>query len=453
MAVKIEYEGEKLLPPIVDCDCGLTHGVPDIDIYIGSNIAGNCACYIGRRKLGIHAVLVADRTTYEIAGKLVEKRLTEAGYKISLCRLEREGRLEPDEAALGEVLLAVGKNTDFLVAVGSGSITDLTRYVAVNTGKPFVSVGTAASMDGYTSVVAPLLNRGLKVNRPATYPKILICDLEIMRGAPYPMTLSGFGDVLGKYIAIADWKLGEIINGETYCPAVVEIVTVAVQKCIDNIEEIKNRTAAGVQSLIEALILTGLTILVIGHTRSVASVEHNMAHYWEMMQLLRRETPPSHGAAVGVATGYVTRWIEEFFKLDFSAIDRKAIAAKRLSRKAREELLKQKYGTQFGLAIIKENSGDFIPWEEQERRIDAFLSNYDAVREAFRIVPQWPELKAIYREVGAPCSAAELGIDRGLLEDALLWAKDYRLRYTLFKTAAEFGVLEDLVAKVMAGEE
>lgn len=29
---------------------------------------------------------------------------------------------------------------------------------------------------------------------------------------------SGVGDVLGKYIAKADWQLGQVINGEPCCP-------------------------------------------------------------------------------------------------------------------------------------------------------------------------------------------------------------------------------------------
>jgi glycerol dehydrogenase-like iron-containing ADH family enzyme len=54
--------------------------------------------------------------------------------------------------------------------------------------------------------------------------------------------------------------------------------------------------------LIEALLLAGVTIMIVGHTRAVASVEHNIAHYWEMMQLRHGNPPPAHGTSVGVAT-------------------------------------------------------------------------------------------------------------------------------------------------------
>src|SRR5690606_23632651 len=141
------------------------------------------------------------------------------GYHVNLCLLERDRPLIPNETALGEILLTLDNSTEFLLAVGSGSITDLTRYAAHVSGKPFAAIGTAASMDGYTSVVAPLTFGNLKVNKPAGFPKVLICDLEIMSQAPYHMFLSGFGDVIGKYMAKADWLLGSIINQEVVCPA------------------------------------------------------------------------------------------------------------------------------------------------------------------------------------------------------------------------------------------
>ncbi len=449
MPVKIEYDHHQLVLPELECDCGMPHEKPDIDIYIGSNIIDNCVGYIGSRNFGKNAVLVADQITYKIAGKRVEELLQRAGYSISLCLLEREKELEPDESALGEILYAMEKQTDFLIAVGSGSINDLTRYIAVNTQKPFVSVGTAPSMDGYTSVVAPLLNRGLKVNKPAVCPRVLICDLDIMRNAPYPMLISGFGDVLGKYIAIADWRVGRIINNETYCPVAVNIVDQAVRKCVDNIDGIKAQTEAGVQSLIEALILAGMTILIIGNTRPVASVEHNMAHYWEMMKLLRKEDAPSHGTAVGVATGYAAKFYEEFLKLDPATLNKAEIKQKRLTREAREKLIFEKYGPKFGAAIIKENPDDFLTWEEQERRIDAFINNFDLIKKEVALVPSWPEVKAIFQRLGSPITAAEIGIDDSLLEDTLFCAKDYRNRYTIFKTADEIGVLDELAAKVL----
>ncbi|NLL88230.1 MAG: sn-glycerol-1-phosphate dehydrogenase, partial [Firmicutes bacterium] len=314
--MEIRYAENRLLLPEIKCDCGLNHGVPDIDIYIGRDLIERIPQYLGQRELGSNLVLVTDNIVYEAAAKQALAVLENAGYHVNLCLLERDRPLIPNETALGEILLTLDNSTEFLLAVGSGSITDLTRYAAHLSKKPFAVVGTAASMDGYTSVVAPLTFGNLKVNKPAGFPKVLICDLDIMSRAPFHMFLSGFGDVIGKYMAKADWLLGSIINGEVVCPACIGIVTQAVEQCIENVDQIKRRTIEGTRALIEGLILSGLTILVIGHTRPVASNEHSMSHYWEMMQLQDGVEPPQHGLSVGVATVYCLQFYERYFELD-----------------------------------------------------------------------------------------------------------------------------------------
>ena len=276
----ISYEGNKLVLPKIQCNCGINHTYPDMDIYIGEGLIHDVGKYLKARDLGRNIVLVTDNIVYSIAAKSVIAVLEQAGYHVDLCLLEREKQLIPDETALGEILITLNNNTDFLVAVGSGSITDLTRYTAHVAGKPFVVIGTAPSMDGYTSVVAPLTYGNLKVNKPAGYPQILVCDLDILSRAPYKMLLSGFGDVIGKYIAKADWILGNIVNDEPICPMCIEMTTWALQRCMDNISGIKNCSIEGVRGLVEGLILAGITILIVGHTRPVASNEQSMAHYW-----------------------------------------------------------------------------------------------------------------------------------------------------------------------------
>ncbi len=449
MNIEIKYDGAKLLLPEIACDCGGTHAQPDMDIYIGKGVIENCAEYIQARVLGKNVVVVTDNIVYDIAGKRVEQLLRTNGYQVTLCKLEREEPLIPNEVGLGEILLTLDDTTDFLVAVGSGSITDLTRYVSYRTGKPFVCVGTAPSMDGYTSVIAPLTLGNLKVNKPADYPRVLICDLAIMAEAPYDMLMAGFGDVVGKYIAKADWTLGHIVNNEPICPACIDIVTQAVEKCIDNIEGIKNRTEAGIQSLIEGLILAGLTILIIGHTRPVASNEHGMAHYWEMMKLLRGEEPASHGISVGVATVYAIRFFEEFLDQPVNTLSLEKVQATRMLKEERDTIILEKYSPRIGEAILRDNPDEYLAWDEQKRRFQIIVDQFEAIRKELDFLPNTSEIIEMYQRVGAPYTAADIGIDTQLLEDALVYAKDYRNRYTVFKSANELGILGDVVNRVL----
>jgi glycerol-1-phosphate dehydrogenase [NAD(P)+] len=453
MSFDVTYEGSKMIIPELSCDCGYTHAIPDIDVYIGRGILPESARHIRERNLGDNLVLVADNITYEVAGKDVEKVLKGDGFQVTLCILERDDELKPDETAIGEVLLSVDSDTNFLVAVGSGSVTDVTRYVAFRTGKPFVSIGTAASMDGYTSVVAPLLFNGQKVNKPSGCPLIIICDIDVMMTAPEPMFVSGVGDVLGKYIAKADWLLGNIINDEVYCPLCADIITKAVDNCMANIDIIRNRTPEGTRILIEALILAGITILIVGNTRPVASIEHNMGHYWEMKKLERKEETPSHGTAVGVGTIYSLKFFDYFLNIDLSKIDKDQIRKNRLTREGRIERMTAGYGEKIAQSIMHENPEDFLSWDEQERRIDRVSSHMEQIREVLSFLPSAEEMTIAMNRLGAPTTAAEISIDQKLLRDTFEHAKDYRSRYTVFKTLDELGLLNEAIEKILGEVE
>lgn len=443
MPYQISYDSDsRLIISGLECGCPYDHTDPNKDIYVGSGLIEKIPGYIKRRGLGTNCVLVADNNTYEIAGRRVSETLKQTGYSVIECVICREGKMEPDERAVGEVLLSIQPETEFLVAVGSGSITDTTRVNAQRTGLPFVSVGTAPSMDGYTSAIAPLTFKGLKIHRKGPCPEIIVCDTEILKTAPLDMIRSGVGDVLGKYIAKCDWKLGNIINDEPYCFVCGEIVTDAIEKLLANIDEIREKTDKGMKILVEALLLAGVTVLIIGNTRAVASVEHNIAHYWEMMQMLRGKEAPAHGASVGVATLLAWPMFTRFANEDLSRLDLDAIRAKAITREQREKWMIHAYGEANGEAIMEENPGDFLTWEEQERRIRRAQERFGEIKAAIDEMPKYEDIVAAMEKLGAQMTAEDCGVDRGLLSTSMHCAKDYRTRYTLFKLLDECGLLE-----------
>ena len=447
MAYKIRYdEKNKLIVSDLVCSCGAAHPAPAQDIYVGAGLVEKLPGYIAARGLGKNCVLVADNNTYAIAGRRVSETLKAAGLSVIECVIVREGAMDPDERAVGEVLLSIQPETEFLVAVGSGSITDTTRVNCARTGLPFVSVGTAPSMDGYTSVVAPLTFKGLKIHRAGPCPEIIVCDTDILKTAPLDMVCSGVGDVLGKYIAKCDWKIGHIINDEPYCEVCGEIVTDAIEKLLSNIDEIRARSDKGIQILTEALLLAGVTIGIVGHTRAVASVDHNVAHFWEMQQMLRGKKAPAHGASVGVATLLVWPLFTRFAKDDVSNLDLAAIREKAITRKAREAWMIHAYGEANGRAIMEENPGDFLTWEEQERRIRRAQECFSDIQAAIAELPPLDDIIAAMKKLGAQLTPEECGVDTQLLNISMHCAKDYRTRYTLFKLLDECGMLEEYLA-------
>ncbi len=103
-----------------------------------------------------------------------------------------------------------------LVAVGSGTLTDIVRYAAHSAGCDFVSVPTAASMDGYASSVAALERDGVKLTLPARAPAAIFADPRIAAAAPVELTRAGIGDLLAKTTARVDWLAAHLLYGEDW---------------------------------------------------------------------------------------------------------------------------------------------------------------------------------------------------------------------------------------------
>lgn len=441
MSVNIRYdEDSRMILEGLECDCPCEHSLPNQDIYVGRNLIPRLPGYIKKRGLGTHCVVVCDENTYRVAGEKVYNALKDAGFDAILLKFEREEELVPDQRTIGELLLTIQPETEFLVAVGSGSITDTCRVNAMRCHLPFVSVGTAASMDGYTSVVAPLILNGVKIHRAGPCPEIILCDLDVLATAPVKMVRSGVGDVLGKYIAIADWQIGNIINDEPYCHTCGEIVLEAVDKLLANIPDILNRTEKGMKVLIEGLLLAGITIMIVGHTRAVASVEHNIGHFIEMKTLEKFGKTPSHGTTVGVATLLVYPFFKKFAQDDISAIDVSSL--KPMDPAARREFMLNSYGKVAAESIMEENPGDFLTEEELHRRAQRAKDRFDDIKKVIDAMPAYEAVVKAMTELGAPMTMAEIGVDKEMETAAMRCAKDYRTRYTLFKTMDELGILD-----------
>lgn len=311
------------------CACGKSHKVDIQAIRVGSGVIQELPGIL--RDLGAsHIFLVADNYTYEAAGRQVEQLLDQAGLSYHKRVFQTETPLVPNEYALGSVLAAMTSQDDMLLAVGSGTLNDVTKYVSARTGIPYVIAATAPSMDGYASTVAPTILDGFKTTLPAVYPAAIVADVDILKDAPMPMLTAGFGDIIGKFTSLADWRLSHQLNGEYYCPEVAGVIEAAVETCAANAQALAQREPQAIQAVTEALILSGLAMGMVGVSRPASGAEHQMAHYWEMDALRRGEVHPLHGNAVGVGTVLAASLYEmavEYLPQGFAAPDKGQILA------------------------------------------------------------------------------------------------------------------------------
>lgn len=253
--------------------------------------------------------LVADENTYEVAGRRVEELLKEAGNLSHSFVLPSPAL--PNAESIGRVLIEAGierevydinlwsYNPDYILAVGSGSINDTCRMVSYRLGIPYGIVGTAPSMDGYASVVAPLLNGRKKIVYNCSIARHIIIDLSINAEAPYPLLLSGVGDMIGKYVAILDWEISRDRNGEYFCEKIADMVVKATDQCLAASRNLESRDLSAIRAASEGLILSGECIAFCGSSRPASGTEHMIGQTWEVMDVEEGKIPNLHGIEVG----------------------------------------------------------------------------------------------------------------------------------------------------------
>ena len=188
--------------------------------------------------------------------------------------------------------------------------------------------------------------------------------------------------------------------------------------------------------------------MIVGHTRAVASVEHNIGHYWDMRMLRKGLPEPTHGTAVGIATRLIWPIFEAFADADPETFDVEKAKKNLPTREAREKWMRFAYGDAIAEEIMAENPGDFLTEEELVRRVERAKTRFAEIRAELKTLPPFERIDRAMRELGAPLTPAEIGIDADALHTSLRCAKDYRERYTLFKLLDELGELEDYLKRI-----
>ncbi len=192
--------------------------------------------------------------------------------------------------------------SDYLLAVGSGSLNDVAKAVSTKLGIECGVLATAASMDGYCSKGSALMRGGYKVTDEVHTPSDVLIDPEIVRNAPKLMTASGFGDIIGKFTCLTDWKMANIVKGEAIHEKSFKMMEEARTACMNTFEDLTQYKPQAVAKLMDALIMAGLAMAECGNSRPASGSEHHISHYLEMDFVRRGEKVPLHGVKVAIGT-------------------------------------------------------------------------------------------------------------------------------------------------------
>ncbi len=426
------------------CPCGKTHSAPLKYVSVRKDALSDLPKFV--KELGFHSLyLVSDHITYGIAGQKCMDILAQAGIRAEIIQLTH---LEFDEATMGELVIHMPQDCDLVVAVGTGTINDMTRYFSFKLGRPFFTVATAAPMDGFASSIAAIHVNHLKTTFQAQTPLAVIGDTEILKNAPYPMIAAGLGDLLGKCTCLCDWRLSHIITGEHQCERIMELVEKCVQNLLPVAGRAKERDPKVLGDIMEGLVLTGVAMSLYGNSRPASGCEHHMSHYWETILEQRGQRPAPHGAQVGVGTVLVLKAVELLLerKVDFDAARRAAEAYDPV--KWREEIQRAYGPAAPGVIEMEEEAGKNAS-AGRLARIDTMERRWSEISALLRTLPTSDYVADLLSGLGAPCRPEGIGIDRKLLKDTFLYCKEIRARYTILQMMWDLDLLDSISDQVI----
>lgn len=390
------------------------------------------------------AVVVADATTFRVAGRTVQEALAAAGLAgVAPVVFETAG-LYAEMAHVERLESALRPHACVPVAVGSGTINDLTKLAAHRCGRPYLCVGTAASMDGYTAFGASITAQGSKQTFTCPAPRAVVADLDVLCKAPPEMTAAGYADLMAKVVCGADWMLADALGIDPVDARAWEIVQGGLRAALADPAGARAGDKRALAALTEGLMLGGFAMQWTRTSRPASGAEHQFSHLWDMEHHTYRGAAPSHGFKVGVATRFVAALYEQALAEPFERLDVAAAVGQwpdPASAEARARALFA--GTDFPELGVQETRAKNVSRAALARQLETLRQGWPQLRE--RLQSQLfssADVKRRLEAVGAPSEPEQIGISRARLRGSVLRAQHIRRRFTVLDLAVRTGRLE-----------
>ena len=422
------------------------------DVMIGSGILGQvgtmAASITDKRK----ALVMADCAGFVAAGQSTVDALASVGFDVRQIVLPNRPlpkasieEAEPFCAALS------GDKDLFPVSVGSGVINDLVKYAAFRANRRYMTVATAASMDGYTSAGAPLAQAGFKVTVPTCAPIALLADLDVIAEAPPEMNGWGFGDLAGKVPTGGDWMIADALGIEAIDDVAWPLIQDHLLSWLDGASGIADGDPDAVARLFIGLTAVGFAMEFHGSSRPASGAEHQIAHLWEMTGLRHQGRKVSHGAAVAIGSIASLALYDWLLQQDLTQLDTAMVVEQAPSFQSRCVELKRyipnrKVAENARLELEAKHATADI----HTARLERLKSIWPDLREQLSDqLIRAPEMMEMLRQAGAPSRADEIGVTQSDLLNTLRAAAFIRRRYTILDLLHETGLWEAALRAVV----
>jgi len=399
------------------------------------------------------AVVVADDNTYAVAGKAVDDRLRSAGWTIEE-PLVFPGT-PPLYASFENVLALEEKlrtTSAVPIVVGSGTLNDITKLAAYRAGRQYMCVSTAASVDGYTAFGAAITRDGFKQTMSCPAPRAVVADLDILATAPASMNSSGYGDLLGKVTAGADWILADALEIELIEKHAWSLVQDSLRDWTGRPQAVHAGDRQTIENLFEGLIMSGIAMQISSSSRPASGSEHRFSHLWEMQALAHGHEPVPHGFKVAVGTLAAAALYERVLARDLTKLDGDALCRAWPSREEVRHSVQQGHSIpKLAENAVEESLAKYITPDQLRQRLMRIQERWPIIRKRLeRQLMTVEHIRDLLRAAGCPTEPAEIGVSVAQLRESYTLARTIRSRYTVLDLVNECGILDACVDELFA---
>jgi glycerol-1-phosphate dehydrogenase [NAD(P)+] len=384
-------------------------------------------------------LIVADENTAPVLGDVVHAAVIEQGWDAIYLVLDPDG-LHADDTTLARVFNVYDAVPRLFVAVGSGTITDTTRFTSHRSQNQFVSFPTAASVDAYTSRVAPVTIGGLKGSVACHPPIAIFTDMDVICDSPRFLTASGFGDLIAKLTSSADWKITQLVWGADFDETIYASAIQAAKKAADAVEGIRETDPESMQVMMEGQFASGFCMADFGNSAPASGAEHHIAHVWEMMFHWDKREGLFHGNAVGVAAIQSAHWYQRLRAV--SRDEAEALLKNTVVSSRRQQMA----DIRENLPIIAEelNASDPIYMQLSDPKkymqvCGRILDHWDDIQTAAAHVPTPDVISGWIKSLGGPVTAQELELTQVQAKTAMDYGHYLRERFSINILRTLFG--------------
>lgn len=392
------------------CACGRVHELRTKLVVCEYGAMEHFDDYMAECGLSGFRTVIYDTNTYSLPGI----KHIDAGQEIVL----NANGLHSEKDMIEDMMKLMKRVPDYIIVVGSGTLMDFGRYSAYKLGIPFVAVPTLVSADGFTANICSIIIDGQKRSIPMQAPDAVICDLNVVAGAPRFLTVAGVQDILAKYISIADWKIAHLVSGEYFCERVCSMAQESLDLMVDCARKLAEGEEPDFEAMAYAQMLSGLTMQMLSHSRAASGAEHLIAHLVEMKPRGFENAHGIHGECVGVGTLICA---EEYHELAKHG-DIEVIPFKPLD----EEWVRSIFG-ELSDGVLDENKDDVLSTFDPS----SIKEHWQDIRQIISQIPSAKELKELFTSIGAKYRLEDLGIDGLSGRDVLSISAAIRNRLTL----------------------